>query len=45
MAAAGTQLRNLIKITKVRKASNCEPLVKFKMELLSPAISASIWFD
>ena len=38
-------LRNLIKITKVRKASNYEPKWRFKVELLSPAISARLWFD
>ena len=38
-------LRNLIKITKVRKASNYEPKWRFKAECLSPAISARLWCD
>jgi len=36
-------LRNLIKITKVRKASNYEP--KRRFNAASPAISARLWFD
>jgi len=43
MPAAATQLRNLIKITKVRKASSHEPYLKFKVKLPSPAIIARIW--
>jgi len=38
-------LRNLIKITKVRKASSYEPKGLFKAEFLSPAISARLCFD
>jgi len=38
-------LRNLIKITQVRKASNYEPKWRFQAVFLSPAISASMWFD
>jgi len=39
-------LRNLIKITKVRKASDYdEPCWRFKAEILSPAISFRLWFD
>jgi len=44
-AAAAAQLRNLIKITMVRKASIYEPQWRFKAEFLSPAISARMWFD
>jgi len=43
--AAATQLRNLINIVKIRKASSYEPWWRFKAELLSPAISARMWFD
>jgi len=38
-------LRNLIKITEVRKAGNYEPKWHFKAEFLSPAISARLWLD
>jgi len=36
---------NLIKITRVRKASNYEPKWCFKAEFLSPAMTARLWFD
>jgi len=35
-------LRNLMKITKVRKTSNYEPKWRFKAEFQSPAISARL---
>jgi len=38
-------LRHLIKITKVRKASNYEPSWRFKAKFLSPVISVRLWFD
>jgi len=38
-------LRNLIKITKVRKASNYKPKGHFNAAFLSPAIRAHLWFD
>jgi len=38
-------LRNLIKIAMVPKANIYEPWWRFEVELLSPAISAGMWFD
>jgi len=45
MLATATQLRNLIKITMVPEANIYEPRRRFEVELLSPAISARLWFD
>jgi len=45
MPATATQLQNLIKIAMVPKASVYEPSWRFKVELLSPAISARMRFD
>jgi len=42
---AAAQLQNLIKINKVRIASSYGPQLRFKAGLMSPAISARIWFD
>jgi len=38
-------LRNLIKITELRKVSNYETQWRFKAAFLSPAISVRLWFD
>ena len=38
-------MQNLIKITRVCKANNYEPKWHFRVDFLSPAISARMWFD
>jgi len=45
MPATATHLRNLIKIAMLLKANIYEPWWRFEVELLSPAISAGVWFD
>jgi len=45
MPATAIHLRNLIKIAMLPKANIFEPWRRFEVELLSPAISAGMWFD